>query len=347
LCLLVGGPHTRAAEPPAALPLVDLGGLRSYCDRVADLIGDAVSTIDVLLSGARLEGHPLCEALAAAAGRGVRVRVLLDASDWEPAITRSNRAALDYFLAHGIDARYDDPAVTSHAKLVIVDRVSVVLGSTNWNRYAFEEHEQANLLVVDSTVGEAFSTYFDRLWTRTLFPGAVHLDLSFLEEAGPSLVPIPETEETANYAALLLALIPRARRSVHVVMYRMSYYAAFADSRSNDLLNALVAAASRGLDVRVVTDDCAYYPESADANWEAAVYLLRHGVEVRMDDPDETTHAKLVIVDGKHTILGSTNWNYYSLERNNEVDLAALDLPELAAAYEAFFEALWRSGRAP
>jgi len=347
LCLLVGCLLTRAVGSPQALPLLDRSGQTAYCDRVAGLLDEATATIDLLLSEARLDGDPLCESLIAAAGRGVRVRVLLDASDWEPAITQKNRPILDYLVANGITARFDDPATTSHAKLVVVDRATVVLGSTNWNRYAFEEHEQANLVVIDPRVGEVFASYFDRLWAGTLFPGAVRLDLSFLEEPGPFLVPIPETEETANYARVLLSLLARAQASVHVVMYRMSYYPTFADSRSNEILDALIRAASRGLDVRVVTDDCAYYKDSADANWEAAMYLLRHGVGVRMDDPDQTTHAKLVIVDGKDTLLGSTNWNYYSLERNNEVDLAVLGLPELAVAYEAFFEALWQEGRPP
>ncbi len=346
-CLFVVCPLTRAADPPQVLPLVDRPGRTAYCDRVEEVLAGAQRTVDLLLSEARLEENPLWEPVLAAAGRGVRVRVLLDASDWEPSITQKNRPTIDYLLAHGIEARFDDPAVTTHAKLVVVDRTTVVLGSTNWNRYAFTQQEQANLVVVDPQVGEVFSTYFDRLWAGTLFPGAVTLDFGFLEEPGAFLVPLPETEGTLNYTRLLLALLGRARRSVHVVMYRMSHYATFQDSRSNELLDALIGASSRGLDVRVVTDDCAYYPESADANAEAAAYLLRHGVAVRMDDPDETTHAKLVIIDGEDTLLGSTNWNYYSLERDNEVDLAALRLPSVAVAYEAFFEALWQSGRAP
>jgi phosphatidylserine/phosphatidylglycerophosphate/cardiolipin synthase-like enzyme len=347
LCLLVVGPLTRAFAAPRLFPLVDRPGQTAYCDRVAVLLGAANTTVDLLLSDARLDGNPLWEPVFAAASRGVRIRVLLDASDWEPAITQKNRPVLDALLAHGIEARFDDPAVTTHAKLVVIDRETVVLGSTNWNRYAFEDQEQANLVVVDPRVGDAFATYFDRLWDGSLFPKAVRLDLGFLDETEACVVALPETDGTLNYPRVLLTVLAHAVRSVHVVMYRMSYYATFSDSRSNDLLHALVAAAGRGLDVRVVTDDCAYYPDSADANWEAAAYLVRHGVSVRMDDPDETTHAKLVIVDGKHTLLGSTNWNYYSLERNNEVDVAVLGVPALAAPYEGFFTALWEGGRAP
>jgi len=54
--------------------------------------------------------------------------------------------------------------VTTHAKLVVVDRREVILGSTNWNRYAFTDQEQANVRIVDERVGGAFASYFDRLW---------------------------------------------------------------------------------------------------------------------------------------------------------------------------------------
>jgi phosphatidylserine/phosphatidylglycerophosphate/cardiolipin synthase-like enzyme len=107
----------------------------------------------------------------------------------------------------------------------------------------------------------------------------------------------------------------------------------------------LVDAVGRGLDVRVVLDDCAFYPDSQRANLEAALMLHFQGVPVRLDAPDVTTHAKLLIVDGASVLLGSTNWNYYSLEKNVEAGIALLGAPDVAAPFEAFFESLWASGR--
>jgi phosphatidylserine/phosphatidylglycerophosphate/cardiolipin synthase-like enzyme len=44
-------------------------------------------------------------------------------------------------------------------------------------------------------------------------------------------------------------------------------------------------------------------------------------------------------------VLGSTNWNYYSVEQNVEANVALVGLPEVAEAYEAYFEWLWSEGR--
>jgi len=334
-----------SAERTVVLPLVGVAGSCAYCEQLRGAIASADTSIDILLADGRLDGVDLWDEVIAASDRGVTVRVLLDRSDWAPRITDHNRSTIDYLNEHGIPARFDDPSVTTHAKLVVIDRRIVILGSTNWNRHSFHEQEQADVSIEDESVGEAFATYFDRLWDGTLFPGAVTLPVERISPDLPTIVPLPETDGTGNYPALLLHLISRARESIHVVMYRISYYAQYRESSTNDILNALIEASSRGLDVLVYMDDCAFYESDMEANLQAARYLADHGVEVRMDDPDVTTHAKLTIVDRRTVLLGSTNWNYYSIERNVEADIALLNIPPVASAYEAYFEALFDAGR--
>ena len=344
LCAVLLTAYAGAWAQTIVLPLIDRPGVCLYCHHVKEAFAAAETSIDLLLMDARLEENPLWDYLLAAFARGVTIRVLLDESDWAPSITKRNRPTIEYLRSHGIDARFDDPAVTTHAKLVVVDRRVVILGSTNWNRHAFTNQEQANVVVEDAQIGEVFASYFDRLWTETLIPAGVKLDLAPLETEVQLIIPLPETVGTGNYARLLLKLLGRAQRSVQVVIYRISYYPAFPASLSNEILRALVDAAARGLDVRVLIDDCAFFPTSAAANLQAANYLTSRGVEVRFDDPDETTHAKLIIIDREDTLLGSTNWNYYALEMNNEVAIAFIGLPDVAAPFVSFFEMLWEKG---
>jgi phosphatidylserine/phosphatidylglycerophosphate/cardiolipin synthase-like enzyme len=327
------------------LPLLDRPGACRYCEAVESAFSEAQTSIDLLLSDAQLEENPLWEPLLKAASRGVQVRVLLDASDWEPSITEKNRPTITFLSEQGIEARFDDPAITTHAKLVIVDREVVVLGSSNWNRYAFYEQEQANVLVENRAFGGVYSEYFDRLWEGTLEPGGIAFDVGGLDTDEALLIPIVDTVDTVQYKGILLEFLSQAERSIHVAMYRIAYYPEYRGSTSNRLLDALIAAAGRGLEVEILIDDCAFYPESAEANLEAALYLYLHGVDVRLDDPSDTMHAKLVVIDGGTTLLGSTNWNYYALEKNNEIDLALVRLPAVAHVYEQYFRTLWEAGR--
>ena len=329
------------------LPLIGSIGNCTYCERVHDAIASAYRSLDILLSNAELDETSLWDAIVAVSDRGVAVRVLLDESDWAQSITDKNRPTIDYLRAHGISAHFDDPSITTHAKLVVIDRHTVILGSTNWNEHSFYDQEQADVSIEDAVVGEVFASYFDRLWEGTLFPGAVRLQVDSISPDDPLIVPLPETVDTENYPAVLMALIAQARESIHVVMYRISYYPQYQDSVTNNILDALIAAAARGLDVRVYMDDCAFYESDKEANLQAARYLSDHGVDVRMDDPSIITHAKLIVIDQRTVILGSTNWNYYSLAQNNETDIAFIDLPDVAPAYEAFFQRLWQDGRLP
>jgi len=334
-----------ALDATTVVPLVDLPPAIAYEPAAAEVLRGAAHSIDLLLSSGRLNGVSLWEELAAAAARGVVVRVLLDQSDWAPSITAGNRPVLDALRAQGIDARFDDPEVTTHAKLLIVDARRAIVGSVNWNRYALGEHRQASLIIDDPDLVEPFAAFFDRLWRGELPNGGMALVTDPLSAERPTFVPLPDATDTALYAETTLACLGAARRSVHVVMYRMSYYPSYPTSIANRLLDALIDAAGRGLDVRVVLDDCAPYAESAKANLEAATMLRFQGVAVRLDDPAITTHAKLVIIDGETVLLGSTNWNYYSLEQNVEADLALIGVPSVAATFDAFFEALWREAR--
>jgi len=330
----------------AVTPLIDLPPQLAYESTANARLADAEHSVDLLLSTGRLDGVRLWDTLAEASERGVAVRVLVDASDWAPEITEGNEAVISSLRARGVDARYDLPEITTHAKLLIIDRRIVVVGSSNWNRYALTEHRQASLLVEDLQVAAAFSEYFERLWNDELPPGGIELPAVSLPVEAPTLLPLPDTVDSTLYADVVLRCLHAARESVHVVMYRMSYYSTFRDSLSNQLLQALVGASRRGLDVRVILDDCAPYESSLRANLEAAMMLHFQGVEVRMDRPDVTTHAKLVVVDRETVFVGSTNWNYYSLEQNNEASVAVLGAPDVAAPFEAFFETLWVTCRA-
>jgi len=337
--------HVAAGSAVTVTPLIGDPSAGSYCQAALDAIAAAERTIDVLLSSVSLEDNPIPPALAAAAGRGVVIRVLLDASDWAPDITNKNQPSLAYFLEHGIEARFDDEAVTLHAKLMVVDGETVLVGSSNWNRYALTEHRQADVMIKAISIGAFYAHYFDLLWCGRLTDQEVEVPLPDDFGVVPTILPLADVPDSASYANVLLELLQRARQSIHVSMYRVSYYSGYADSLANEILAALIDAAHRGLDVRVLLDDCAYYQDSADANLTSAIFLHQRGLEVRLDEASLTTHAKLVVIDGQTVLLGSTNWNYYSLEKNCETDVAFVCLPAIAAPFEAYFETLWASGR--
>ncbi len=344
--LAAAGCLTSASDQITVLPLVGSAESAVYRESVLAALSEADESVEVMLSSVSVEENPLLPALADAVSRGVRVRALIDASDWAPEITARNMPALEYLRSQGVDVRFDSPEVTLHAKLVIVDQETVILGSSNWNHYAFTEHRQSDILVTCPQTAAFYGEYFEIVWSGRLDARSIELDPSRSLEGPQTILPLADLPGSVTYARVVLNLLHSATQSVHVAMYRMTYYPGYAESLSNQLMDALIRAAARGLDVKVLIDDCAFYPDSADANLAAAIRLAQHGIEVRLDAAEVTTHAKLIIVDGRSTVLGSTNWNYYALERNCETAIAFLNIPEVAHPFERFFNQLWSEGRA-
>lgn len=94
------------------------------------------------------------------------------------------------------------------------------------------------------------------------------------------------------------------------------------------LLQALVDAHHRGIDVRVCLDRSMTWdePEVPDTKHEApAAWLRQRGVRVFEDEIDRTTHVKIVLVDDDTVILGSHNWTGAALMRNREVSVLIRD----------------------
>jgi phosphatidylserine/phosphatidylglycerophosphate/cardiolipin synthase-like enzyme len=169
------------AEP--GLPPATSGGVtaftnRAYMDEVLPLFAGAKRSIKVLMYGVSYRpGRPqasvnrLVDALVDARARGVRVRVLLDRSDYNKAINRVNEKTKEYLESKGVEVRWDAEKVTSHAKLLCVDD-AVVIGSYNWGRDALERRNECAVIVRDPRVRDYFGLYFDSLWEGGPWPAA-------------------------------------------------------------------------------------------------------------------------------------------------------------------------------
>ena len=99
----------------------------------------------------------LLEALASARRRGVDVRVLLDLDDQE---VDKNQAAVAWLQHQGVVVVQDEPKVTSHAKVILVDDRLALVGSHNWTRSAMTRNREVSVLVADRASIEELVAWF-------------------------------------------------------------------------------------------------------------------------------------------------------------------------------------------
>ena len=105
-----------------------------------------------------------------------------------------------------------------------------------------------------------------------------------------------------------------------------------------EAIDALVKAAARGVDVRVMVpsaqaSDFPAVQHAAHRNFET---LLAGGVRI-LEYPKTLLHQKVLTIDGLWSAIGSSNFDDRSFEINDEVTVGLVDRG-LAAHFEAIFE---------
>jgi phosphatidylserine/phosphatidylglycerophosphate/cardiolipin synthase-like enzyme len=146
---------------------------------------------------------------------------------------------------------------------------------------------------------------------------------------------------TANWPAPEPAAIPVVEQALldRLNAATTSIDAALYDFDRPSLRDALVAAAARGVAVRMVTDDEERTPASASQPFYTAIAAA--GIPV-LDDADATRlmHDKYAVIDGRTVWTGSTNWSDNDLTRNHNNALV-FDSPEVAAVYAHDFDQMF------
>ena len=122
-------------------------------------------------------------------------------------------------------------------------------------------------------------------------------------------------------------LLSEAKESIHIVMFEMFYYRKYPESLENRLIQDLIDAYNRGVNVEVVLEQGTFGKITRRNKREGGFMLSQAGIKVYFDSLTTTTHNKLIIVDERYTVIGSTNWGYHALEKNNEASVLIDSVP--------------------
>ena len=129
----------------------------------------------------------------------------------------------------------------------------------------------------------------------------------------------------------LIEKINAAQTSIHIASFEFDL---------DPVAQALIAARSRGVDVRWVTDDESGLEADEDPDRGQFADLEAAGIEIRSDDRSALMHNKFWIFDAQIVWTGSTNITESGIfkQDNNTI---VIQSPELAAIYETEFQEMW------
>jgi len=94
------------------------------------------------------------------AGAGVRIRFLLPTAKQN---SRNARAA-HWMKLHGVTPRLLPPGIRLHAKMIVIDRSALIVGSANLSYASFARNHEAGALLTDREQIVLAVQWFDNLW---------------------------------------------------------------------------------------------------------------------------------------------------------------------------------------
>ena len=292
-------------------------------------------------------GKEFSDALAERARAGVKVHVMLDyigsIKMEDGAIDKMKNAGV---LLH----RYHKPVWwkftrlnnRTHRKVLVVDGKIGFTGGVGiadqWRGNAGDKDHwrDTHFRVEGPVVGQMQAVFADN-WTKAT---GVVLDGAFyfpaLKQEGPQAAQMFSSSPSGGSESMLLMYlmsITAARDTIHL---SSSYFV------PDELtINALVAAAKRGVRIRIITPgadiDSSVVRAASRERWGP---LLEAGIEMAEYRPT-MFHVKALVVDTLMVSVGSTNFDNRSFSLNDEANLNVID-KAFAAEQVKVFENDWR-----
>ena len=295
-------------------------------------------------------GQAFADLLLAARRRGVEVNLIYDA--WGASGTKP--ALFDRLRQGGVRVLEYNPLRPNarvpvkvnerdHRKLLCVDGGIAITGGVNISR------------VYQNAGKRAAADPNDEAWrdtdVRIEGPVVAQFEHDFMEtwhaQKGPALADAPPPPP-ARPDGMAVQAIDGAPDDGRPLIYR-TLLAAVALSRTSvhlttgffvptpDLLDALEAAAKRGVDVQVIVPGRSTSDAAVSAGRSKYGRLLQAGVKLH-EFQGRILHAKTVVIDGAWSAVGSSNLDWRSTVWNNEIDAIILGA-EFGKKMETLFQA--------
>ncbi|GLU50049.1 phospholipase D-like domain-containing protein [Nocardiopsis ansamitocini] len=204
-----------------------------------------------------------------------------------------------------------------HRKILTVDGRTGFVGGYNVGSVYATQWRDTHLRVAGPAVWELENAFSD-FWNTHRKAGQPWLDPIGAADWNPTIRAHRNIPELLIYPirALYLEAIDRARDHIYITQ---AYFIP-----DHEILGALLAAARRGVDVRILVPEISNH---VVADWLSRGFyttLLRGGVTLWLYQ-DAMVHAKTATIDGQWSTIGTANVDRLSLTGNYEINVEIFD----------------------
>ncbi|AEV30492.1 phosphatidylserine/phosphatidylglycerophosphate/cardiolipin synthase [Sphaerochaeta pleomorpha str. Grapes] len=341
------------------IPVVYNDG-QQWRDRVIELVNNAQDYVILasFLASSSEELEELYATITRKAEEGVRIYFIVDGTGtFDMTETRYHLIPLNFLVDSGVHLLEFSPmsaprlvsglnlAYRDHRKYVIIDGKTLAIGGMNLN-YISVGADNANLQrdsmyeFASPSLCKVMLDAFVPWWNEQTWDTIKREDFSVDESFGADeqqydawfAQQYPKTGKLSGFYGSLLS---EAKHSVKTLP--------FLPYMDNNMLKALSQTVDRGVHVSMIIPF-----DRREANRRGIEYMITYLLDTNIDLRHELSsevsqqflHEKLMIVDSRYVVIGSSNLNYRTMNLAYDISLV-IDSPEFASQIEKHYQILY------
>ena len=217
-----------------------------------------------------------------------------------------------------------------HNKVFVFSNNHVWTGSTNISSTCSGGfNANVSYLIKDKTISDLYRKEISQMYNDEKFH--IYKEKYFIKDFSLKDGMILDVYFAPNEMILNDAIIPslkNAEKSIYVAMFYFT---------NRNILDELLLAKNRGVDVKVIVD------ASFAKDFKNYITIMReNGIPVKVENWAGKMHCKLAVIDGFVTLTGSLNWTNSAVNFNDENFLVIKNL-RIAKDTIKYFNKLWDS----
>jgi phosphatidylserine/phosphatidylglycerophosphate/cardiolipin synthase-like enzyme len=247
----------------------------------------------------------------------------------------NNRKTAKVLTRHQIPVFFSSANKTNHSKLFIFDNKRILAGTTNLSESSLSKNLETNYCFDSPQISKKLIEYKQKL----ILNPSEDVNIAFTDR---NITLLTDREFLPN----ALDLLNSAQNSVKIATYLLNFDPRYPNGSLGLLVSMLNDLNSRNRQITVFCEN-SNMPFNLHIKNKNAVtmdYLSDKGIkDLYWDSLDNITHGKLIIVDSKNTLAGSTNWYHKGIDSHHQVNFIFRD-HKFSRTMENYFDNLVKNG---
>jgi cardiolipin synthase len=299
-----------------------------YFNTLEDIINQAQESIhfQTYIFDEDATGRQVAAQLLKAAKRGVKVYLLVDAyASGKLSVKFTNE-----LNKYGIEIRRFSPlhfwklesGRRLHHKIVVIDKKYALIGGINIANKYKGVNEKAWLdyavLLQGNIVWDAYLLCY-QLWNKKLYKPRIRKTNDVIPHQADVKARLSQHDFFRRKLNISKSYKTAFRNAVSEIYLVSSYFIP-----GRKMLREILKAADRGVKIKLILGKQSDVPIAQKATYFLYHKLLKHGIEIYEYKPS-IVHAKVMMVDGKWSTVGSYNLNFISEYNSIELNVNIAD----------------------